>query len=282
MIASSSRIQVREGSGVSRRMGTNARLREQTLTARRAEVRGRFLHTAGTVGSRIGLGLLAAIVLAGGGWYGWKAFAASRFASLRSIEVKGMVRVPASEIASISGLKAGRALAGLDLDLVRRTLESDPWIADAEVSRSWPRTVRIRIAERTPVARLGAGDWVAVDGRILPARGDELLPVLVGQGYKDGRIPMKRATVALAGLLQMERSGWTGRIEQVALVPDGSMELRIAGTAPRVLVASEDWKRSLARVDALRAELGGEMSLFSAIDLRHGTCAALRRADGGV
>ena len=86
----------------------------------------------------------------------------------------------------------------------------------------------------------------------------------------------------MAGLLQMERSGWTGRIEQVALVSDGSMEIRIAGTAPRVLVASEDWKRSLARVDALRAELGGEMSLFSTIDLRHGTCAALRRADGGV
>lgn len=282
MIVSSPRIQVREGSSSSRRLGTNARLREQTLTARRAEVRGQILEKAGTVGARMGLAALALVVLVSAGWYGWKSFAASRFASLANIEVKGMLRVGASDVAAISGLKAGRPLAKLDLDAVRRKLEADPWIADAKVSRSWPRRVRIAVVERVPVARLGTGKWVAVDGVVLPPRGTEVFPLLVGQGYKDGRIPMKRAAESLEGLLEMERSGWTSKIEQVSLVPDGSMELRLSGIAPKVLVASGDWKRSFARVGALRAELGDDLSLFSAIDLRHGTCAALRRADGGV
>lgn len=282
MIVSSPRIQVREGSSSSRRLGTNARLREQTLTARRAEVRGQILEKAGSVGSRLGLAALVVVVLASGGWYGWKSFAASRFAALASIEVKGMARVGASDVAVISGLKAGKPLAKLDLDAVRRKLESDPWIADAKVSRSWPRRVRIELVERVPVARLGTGKWVAVDGVLLSPRGGEALPLLVGQGYKGGRIPMKRASESLMGLLEMERSGWAAKIEQVALVSDGSMELRLSGIAPKVMVASGDWKRSFARVGALRAELGDELSLFSAIDLRHGSCAALRRADGGV
>lgn len=282
MIVSSPRIQIREGSTASRRLGTNARLREQTLTARRAEVRGQILEKAGSVGTRLGLVALALVVVASAGWYGWKSFAASRFASLADIEVKGMVRMGASDVAVISGLKAGKPLAKLDLDALRRKLEADPWIADAKVSRSWPRRVSIELVERVPVARLGTGRWVAVDGVLLSPRGSEVFPLLVGQGYKDGRIPMKRAAESLAGLLQMERSGWTSRIEQVALVPDGSMELRLSGIAPKVLVASGDWKRSFARVGALRAELGDELSLFSAIDLRHGSCAALRRADGGV
>lgn len=282
MIVSSPRILVREGSSSSRRLGTNARLREQTLTARRAEMRGQILEKAGTVGTRMGLAALALVVLVSAGWYGWKSFAASRFASLANIEVEGMVRVDASDVAAISGLKAGWPLASLDLDAVRRRLEADPWIADAKVSRSWPRRVRIELVERVPVARLGTGKWVAVDGVLLSPRGTEVFPLLVGQGYKGGRIPMKRAAESLEGLLEMERSGWTTRIEQVALVPDGSMELRLSGIAPKVMVASGDWKRSFARVGALRAELGDELSLFSAIDLRHGSCAALRRADGGV
>jgi cell division protein FtsQ len=282
VIVSSPRIQIREGSTASRRLGTNARLREQTLTARRAEVRGQILEKAGSLGTRLGLVALALVVVASAGWYGWKSFTASRFASLADIEVKGMVRMGASDVAVISGLKAGKPLAKLDLDALRRKLEADPWIADAKVSRSWPRRVSIELVERVPVARLGTGRWVAVDGVLLSPRGSEVFPLLVGQGYKDGRIPMKRAAESLAGLLQMERSGWISRIEQVALVPDGSMELRLSGIAPKVLVASGDWKRSFARVGALRAELGDELSLFSAIDLRHGSCAALRRADGGV
>lgn len=282
MMASSGRTLVRDGSIASRRMGTNARLREQTLTARRAEVRGQILEKAGTVGSRAGLVVLAVVVVVLGGWFGWKSFSESRFAALQSIEVRGMGFVPAIEVVSKSGLRANQALVKLELDAVRKRLEADPWIADARLSRKWPRRARIEIVERIPVARLPSGQWVSMDGVVLPPRGSRLFPLLVGQGYKGGRIPMKRAVESLSTLRQMELSGWTSKIDQIALIPDGSMELRLVGLAPRVMVGAMDWKRSLARVGALRQELGDEIARFSWIDLRHGACAALRRADGGV
>jgi hypothetical protein len=80
----------------------------------------------------------------------------------------------------------------------------------------------------------------------------------------------------------MELAGLSGRIDRFSLIPDGSLELRLAGTTPGILIGPHNWKRSLARVAALRRELGDELSRFSEIDLRHGACAALRRADGGM
>ncbi len=281
-MATASRSQVREETTSIRRRGTNARLRDQTITAKRAEVRGQILDKAGSVGFKAGRFLLALVAIVAGSWYGWNAFSKSEFASLKSIEVCGMTRLSAGQIALLSGLKAGHPLAKLDLNGARKRLESDPWIRDARVSRRWPHQTRIEIVERIPVARLAMGDWISVDGVIMPRRGTDVFPLLVGQGYVGGKIPMKRAVESLSTLRLMELAGWTAAIEQIGLVPDGSMELRIANLTPKILVGSQDWKRAMARVGALQKELGKEVSLFSEIDLRHGTCAALRRATGGV
>lgn len=282
MIATSSRIVTREGTTGNLRVGMNARKHEQTQSVRRAEKRGKIIEKAGSLGVRLAGAVLTILVAVAAGWYGWKAFARSEFASLSRIELSGFHRATPDHLANLSGLKAGRPLAGLDLDAVRKRLEADPWIADARVARRWPRSVRIELVERIPVARLSTGALVSVDGVVLPRRGDEAFPLLVGQGYKGGRIPMKRAVASLATLRQMELAGQTDHIEQFSLLRDGSMRLRLAGTTPSILMGPSDWKRSLARVAALRRELGEDISRFSEIDLRHGACAALRRADGGL
>jgi cell division protein FtsQ len=282
MIATSDRIVAREGTTGSRRMGMNARKHEQTQSVRRAEKREKILEKAGSMGVGLAGAVLTVLVVVASGWYGWKAFAKSEFASLATIELSGFHRTTPDQLAVLTGLKAGRPLSGLDLDAVRKRLEADPWIADARVSRRWPRRVRIELVERIPVGRLATGALVSVDGVVLPRRGQESFPLLVGQGYKGGRIPMKRAVESLSTLRQMELAGLSDRIEQISLVSDGSMELRLAGTVPAILVGPLRWKQSLARVAALRRELGDDISRFSEIDLRHGACAALRRADGGL
>ncbi len=282
MIAASTRIAVREGTTASRRLGVNARLQEQTLTARRAEQRGRMIEKAGSVGVRLAVTVVTILVVVASGWTAWSWFSRSEFASLSRIEIRGIHRLDAGSVALRTGLKSGRPLVDLELDAVRRALESDPWIADAKVSRRWPHAVRIELVERVPVARLSTGSLVSADGVVLPRRRDEALPLLVGKGYRQGRIPLSRAVESMRVLQEMEQAGWTRRIERVELASDGSMELRLAGMAPGILVGTREWKRSLARAESLRRELGEELSLFSQIDLRHGTCASLRRVNGGV
>jgi methionyl aminopeptidase len=65
---------------------------------------------------------------------------------------------------------------------------------------------------------------------------------------------------------------WTVVTLDGSLAAHWEHTVAVTETGPWVLTAR----------DGGRAELGDELSLFSAIDLRHGSCAALRRADGGV
>jgi cell division protein FtsQ len=45
-------------------------------------------------------------------------------------------------------------------------VESHPWVAHAEVSRFWPRTLRVEILEQIPVARWGETGFVNQMGEI--------------------------------------------------------------------------------------------------------------------
>jgi len=70
--------------------------------------------------------------------------------------------------------------------------------------------------------------------------------------------------------------------DQARMLAEGGLELSGEAGVPRILVRPEGWNRAMARWAALRTELGVNVSLFSEIDLRHGSCAGLRRVEGGV
>jgi hypothetical protein len=141
--------------------------------------------------------------------------------------------------------------------------------------------VLLRIQERTPVAALGARRWISIDGTVLPRRGEATLPRLSSRGVAGGRIPMGTMTPVLSSLSRISSDGQAAP-EEVTILRDGSVEFQMDAGTPRLLLRPEDERRALARWSALRRELGGRIALFSHIDLRHGPCAALRRAEGGV
>jgi cell division protein FtsQ len=50
---------------------------------------------------------------------------------------------------------AGETFFRVDLDGIRRELESMPWIAHAQVRRVWPDQIQIKLEEQLPIARWG-------------------------------------------------------------------------------------------------------------------------------
>jgi cell division septal protein FtsQ len=157
--------------------------------ARRQAVRQRV--RVATLAATLSLGTLFAIYLLwrGGEWamtrfiYENKAFAVQEI----DIQTDGVLSL--EQLRRWAGVKREQNLFALDLTRVKRDLELVPAIQTVAVERVLPHTLKIRVAEREPVAQIHSY-LVDADGfamlplephqRSVPAQPGEHWPVIVG------------------------------------------------------------------------------------------------------
>lgn len=106
---------------------------------------------------------------------------------IRRFELHSDGRLKPWHIREYAGLKEGQNLFAVDLERIRRDLESVPLVSDAEVCRRLPDTLVVKVKERVALARLGVGNDtdcnLAVDrqGYVLgPNSASSVLPVITG------------------------------------------------------------------------------------------------------
>lgn len=76
--------------------------------------------------------------------------------AIQQIDVQTDGKIPSDEIRRWSGVKLGQNLIALDLAAVKRNLELVSVINAVSVERVLPRTLKIRVASRVPVAQVDA------------------------------------------------------------------------------------------------------------------------------
>ncbi|MCI0346445.1 MAG: FtsQ-type POTRA domain-containing protein, partial [Chloroflexi bacterium] len=81
------------------------------------------------------------------------------------IHVEGAQRTAVEAVLATTGIRRGDPLTDVDLERARAALVTLPWVADAEVTRSWSGTIRVRLTERVAVATVAAGErgWALLD-----------------------------------------------------------------------------------------------------------------------
>ena len=108
---------------------------------------------------------------------------------VRGVKLVGAEHVGSREVAQAAGLDDGDNLLLVSTGEISRRVESLPWVAQAEVDRKLPGTVRVRIEEREPalVLAFGAARWTLDEsGRVLAVgEAAEGLPVLAGASVSD-------------------------------------------------------------------------------------------------
>ncbi len=72
----------------------------------------------------------------------------SGYFGTHNIRVEHQVRVSEGDILAASDIEIGDSLFDLELNMIGRKIEEHPWIAKAEVERSFPDQVVIRVVER--------------------------------------------------------------------------------------------------------------------------------------
>lgn len=93
------------------------------------------------------------------------------------ITVEGRKRQETEALLKALGLNRGDAILSADLEMIRRRLETLPWVGEAIVERRLPGRLHVRLVEREPLALWQRnGQFVLVD-----RQGAEIGPDLAGE-----------------------------------------------------------------------------------------------------
>jgi cell division protein FtsQ len=194
--------------------------------------------------------VLAVVIVAGAAW----ALLGSSLLVVRHVRVSGNGAVPSAQIAAASGIQPGMPLARLNSALAERRIERLPEVLSAQVSRSWPDTVRIAVRDRTPeLAVAAAGGFELVDAHGVVVRRSAArpagLPLLKSPPAQLRGSPAVRAAAAvLASLPAPVRA----RVQAVTDTAAAGVTLQLRG---HVTVRWGDARRSAAKATELAALL---------------------------
>ena len=181
---------------------------------------------------------------------------------LERVEVETTGRLQADHILEYGRIQPGDNLFALDLDDIRNQLELVPLIRRAELQIQLPHTLMVRITERKPVARVGAGPrqfplTVDLDGYVLgPARNSNLLPLITGvqdKGLTPGSQLRDTAVIdalAVVSLCQETRLADILRIDHIDVSHPDYLDLTLASKL-RVLLPRNPSKTKLEETAAI-------------------------------
>ncbi|MCS6712405.1 FtsQ-type POTRA domain-containing protein [Brachybacterium sp. EF45031] len=161
------------------------------------------------IGAAIGVAALLLVALAILLW--------APYFEVRDAEVAGVGYTDPAVIEEAAAPGFGRSVVLLPSGRIERAVEQVPGVASAEVDRSWPDGMRIRVTERTPVARVtrpgGAPAILDATGTALPAaagEGTELIPLTVRPGTRDPEATTAAMLEVASGLPEELRTRVTG------------------------------------------------------------------------
>jgi cell division protein FtsQ len=135
------------------RAPVDPRVRERWIAARREEGRRRL---------RV-LIVIASVVTVLAAAYG---VTVSPLLAVDTIEITGTEHTTPAQVEEAGGIGTGDAMVWIDPDALATRIEAAPWIRTAKVEREWPRTLRITVTERAPVAwaQASGGPVLVLDG----------------------------------------------------------------------------------------------------------------------
>jgi cell division protein FtsQ len=152
------------------------------------------------------------------------------------------------------------------LPVLRQSVEALPWVARVRIEREWPDRLRIRVWERTPVARWGSEALIDTQGETFSPRPSEVppgLPQLEGpagqqqavfERYRRFEQGLAGAPYTLRGLALDLRGEWVAR-----LAPD--ITVRLGRGAP------EDHLPAL--LGPVAKAVGARLDEVETVDLRY-------------
>jgi len=207
------------------------------------------------------------------------------------LETDGFLAADATWLARTLALPKNATLVGLDLDQLRERLLAQGQVQTAVLTKVFPSTLKVRITERTPVARVRAQVGtnppqvflVARDGVMFAGVGYEdallkTMPWLDPQRIgRDGdglpRIAGMNVVAELLGKAKLEAEHLYLHWHLVSLArlnSDAEIDVQTASGGTIVFSAASDFYTQIARLDVTLDKLAVQGAVFKRINLANG------------
>ena len=249
------------------------------VNARMSEQRRERNHKVGAIVLLIvSVTLLVLATVSGAHLVGNSLFARNDQFIIRHLDLKSNGRLLPLHLMEYGHISEGMNLFAVDIQKVRKDLESVPLISKAEVYRELPDTLVVRVTERSAIARIGRDDKkfvLAVDREAYvlgPTARAPNLPVITGmseKGLTPGSIvqdsSVRDALVAI-DLCESSEVGRTVKIISVDTSNPEYLDIRLA-QGERVLMSRENIRLKLERLDESLKTAANVGEVIASIDL---------------
>jgi len=198
-----------------------------------------------------------------------------------NLVVEGLRYASASQIRHIFAEDFGRSLYLTPIQERRRELLAIDWVASATVSKIWPKTIKVRIEERSPVAFIrlrpstkeGMSKFALIDqdGTILRPKvaAQFTLPVITGI-REDEPVEDRRARVHRVLSMLKEVGTLAAQISEVNVADPNNLVVaeHVDNTVVNLMLGDENYSERLQNFLASYKEIQAKRPDATTLDLR--------------
>lgn len=227
---------------------------------------------------RVGVAVFSASLLVVGSFFSVQLLMASDLFRVEGVSVKGHQRLGQQQVVALSDIELGLNTFSLDLGLIGRKIEENPWVRQAKVQRIFPRQVVIEIVERKPVAIINMGYlyYIDEDGeifKVLDSKDKLDYPIITGFDYEkaqdhDENYALKlKQIVALMVDLKGRKLFDLNQVSEIHHEMDGGLSLFTFDGSVKVKLGNGNYKRKINRLERIYSQLQPKLKMLDYIDL---------------
>ncbi|MCK4621638.1 MAG: cell division protein FtsQ/DivIB [Desulfuromonadales bacterium] len=227
---------------------------------------------------RVGVAVFSGALIIVGGFVAGQLLIASDLFRIDQVNVQGGERLSHRQIVALSDIQTGMNTFNLDLELIGRKIEGNPWVREARVQRIFPRQAEIQIRERKPVAIINLGYLYYLDDhgevfKVLDADDQLDFPIITGFDYqkierrdRQYACDLKSIVELLADLRQRGKFKLS-QISEIHRETSGSFALFTVNGAVKVKLGRDNFTEKLDRLERIYTQLQPRLPILDYIDL---------------
>jgi len=203
---------------------------------------------------------------------------ASDLFRIDEVSIVGGTQLSQEKILALSDIQNGVSTFALDLALIGRKIEENPWVKTARVERIFPRQVNILVEERVPMAIINLGYLYYLDqaGDVFKVLGQEDnldFPVVTGFDRTEllarpeaGRQQLQEV-VALIEILRNRESFNLTQVSEIHQEKNGGLTLFTLNGGVKVKLGVGHLDEKITRLERIYARLQPRLEMLEYIDL---------------